>query len=199
MNFTSGYTTLCPGVYIVDGEENSSDAAFAASGNSTVVKMGTAGTTYPTNTSGKAITCPSNGLNGVTIIATSKSGTKGGGFDSTAGATVTLSAPTSSPASGIPSGILFAQDPSHADTKPNSNGKEADSTIQSGTADTLTGALYTPKTNATLQANVNSSCFIIVALTVTLQGGANMAADSTHCQGAGVNTPPVVETAAFAE
>jgi sterol desaturase/sphingolipid hydroxylase (fatty acid hydroxylase superfamily) len=194
MNFTSGCTLLCPGVYVVDGEDNSSDGAFEASGNSTTVQMGTAGTTY-TNNAGKNITCPTttmangNPMDGVTIIASSKgSTTQGGGFDFTAGATVTLSAPNSSPATGIPAAVLFAQDPSHADTKPNGNGKEADSTIQSGTNVTFTGIMYTPKTNATLQANTHSSCFIIIALTVTLNGGAQMAADSTHCQGAGIST-----------
>jgi hypothetical protein len=204
VNLTSGYTTLCPGIYVIDGEDNSSDGAFEVAGNATFVQMGKAGTQYTDNT-GKKITCPSttmaNGkpIDGVTIIATSKSGNKAGGFDFTSQATAALSAPTSNPATGIPSGILFAQNPAKADTKPNNNGKEADSAIQSGTNISFTGTMYTPATSVTLQANVNSSCFIIIALTVNINGGAQLAADPTHCVAAGVQPPPEVLIANLAE
>ena len=107
MQFTSstGTTTLCPGVYYLDGEDGHG-SAFAVKGGT--VNLGTAGAT--TN----GVTCPSNGMNGVTIIALSLNGSKGGGFNFQNG-TVDLSAPTSRISSTctlgtspcIPSGILF--------------------------------------------------------------------------------------------
>jgi hypothetical protein len=197
---TSGYYVFCPGVYVIDGADNTNPyGAFEVSGTSTVVQMGTAGKTYP-----NGVTCPTgtmlNGqtINGVTFIATSKNGTKGGGFDIKQ-ASITLSAPTSSPQSGIPSGILFAQDPSHANTQNAGNGFRADSSIQTPTNAAFTGSMYTPATNLTLQAQVNSTCFIVLALTVGFQGGASLAADQNDCQAAGVQPPPEVLTAGFAE
>jgi Putative Flp pilus-assembly TadE/G-like len=184
MNFTSGTTYLCPGVYYIDGEDNSSDGAFEVSGNTTTVQMWQ---------SGNPGSCPnSGGINGVTIIASSKANGKAGGFDVTAGGTLKLSAPTSSPATGIPPGILFYQDAANADTKPNGNGKEADSTIVAGASSILTGTLYAPKTNVTFQGNSNSTCFIIIALTLTFNGGATLTGNQTACTAAGVTAPSVV-------
>lgn len=184
MIFTSGVTTLCPGVYVLDGEDNSSDAAFQVSSGATV-QMGTAG-------SGG---CPTGTINGVTLLATSKTGTKGGGFDISSGATVTLSAPTTSPQTGIPSGLLFAQDPTHADTHANGNGKEADSTITANSNTALKGALYTPATNFTFQGNSNSTCFLTIALTVTFSGDSNMSGSKAACKAAGVTGPAVTTIA----
>ncbi len=178
LSFTTGTWTLCPGVYVLDGEDNQ-DSAFSVSGGT--VQMGTAG-------SGG---CPNNGLDGVTIIATSKTGTSGGGFSVTGG-TVTLKAPTSSPATGIPSGLIFAQDPAHADTKINGNGKEADSTITAGGTSLLQGTMYTPKTNVTFTGNSNSSCFIIIANTVTFTGTSTISGSLDACKAVGVTTPTVL-------
>lgn len=184
MSFSSGTTILCPGVYVLDGEDNQ-DTAFSVSGSTTLVEMGTAGTTYG------SVTCPSNGLNGVTIIATSKTGTKGGGLSVTGG-TVTLKAPTTSPQTGIPSGLLFAQDPNHADTTKNAQGNEADSTITAGGTSLLQGTMYTPKTNVTFTGNSNSTCFIIIANTVTYTGTSTVSGSLSACQAVGVTTPTVL-------
>ena len=184
MQFTSGTTVICPGVYIIDGEDTSSRAAFEVSSGATV-QMGTAG-------SGG---CPANGINGVTIIATC-SGTNcstGGGFQISSKATVTLSAPNSSPETGIPSGLLFAQNPNTADTK--TNGKEADSRIVANSNSALKGLLYTPATNLTFQGNSNSTCFLAIAQTVTFNGDSTMSGSQPACQLAGVTGPTVTSIA----
>jgi putative Flp pilus-assembly TadE/G-like protein len=186
MNFTSGTTYLCPGVYYIDGEDNSSDGAFEVSSGATLNMW----------KSGNPGSCPSSGsIDGVTIIATSKTGTKGGGLDISSGATVNLSAPTTSPTTGIPSGILFYQDPAHADTHVNGNGKEADSTITASGSTTLAGALYTPTTNVSFQGNSSSSCFIMIALTLTFTGDSTLSGNSSACSSAGVSGPTVVNIA----
>jgi hypothetical protein len=186
MNFTSGTTYLCPGIYYINGEDNSSDGAFEASSGATV-KMWK---------SGNPGSCPLSGsIDGVTIIATSKTGTKGGSLDIASGATVNLSAPTTAPATGIPSGILFYQDPAHADTHANGNGKQADSSITANGTTTLAGALYTPATNVSFQGNSSSSCFIMIALTLTFSGDSTLSGNSSACSAAGVSGPTVVNIA----
>jgi hypothetical protein len=186
MNFTSGSTYLCPGIYYINGEDNSSDGAFEASSGATVNMW----------KSGNPGSCPSSGsIDGVTIIATSKTGTKGGGLDIASGATVNLSAPTIAPATGIPSGILFYQDPAHADTHANGNGKQADSSITANGTTTLAGALYTPATNVSFQGNSSSSCFIMIALTLTFSGDSTLSGNSSACSAAGVSGPTVVNIA----
>jgi hypothetical protein len=186
MSFTSGTTTLCPGVYYLDGEDGHG-SAFAIKGGT--VQLGTAG-------SGG---CPSNGINGVTIIAGSQSGTNGGGFNFQNG-TVNLSAPTARIASGctlgstpcIPSGILFYQDPADADTSKHGNGLTGDSTFTAGTGTSLTGVLYTPKTNVTFTGNASSTCFLVIALTVTFTGNSTLAGNPSACSSAGVTGPIVL-------
>jgi Putative Flp pilus-assembly TadE/G-like len=173
MTFPAGTTTLQSGVYIIDGENNQ-DAAFVVGSGSTVIGTG------------------------VTIIATSAGNTtKGGGFDINGG-TVELSAPTTSPQTGIPSGLLFAQDPNHADTKANGNGKEADSTITATGSTSLTGTLYTPATNVTFLGNANSTCFIVIALTIEMNGASQMSGNAAACSAAGV-TPPQLFTVVLGE
>src|SRR5262249_18741775 len=139
--------------------------------------------------------CPANGINGVTIIATSQSGTKGGGFQLKSG-TVTLSAPTSSPVSGIPSGILFYQDPSHADTSKSGNGLTGDSTITANSATPLQGAVYTPATNVTFTGdNGTNTCFLVISLTITFTGNSTMAGSKNSCTPVGVTGPSVLSIA----
>lgn len=175
MNFGAYTYSLCPGIYVINGEDNQ-DSAFTV-GNGTTVNIATSG-------------CSGSG-SGVTIIATSSGNTKkAGGFNVTGG-TLNLSAPTSSPQTGIPSGLLFAQDPTHADTTV-SNGKEADSTITAGGTDSLQGTLYTPKTNVTFTGNSNSTCFIIIANTVTYTGTSTVSGSLSACQAVGVTTPTVL-------
>jgi Flp pilus assembly protein TadG len=190
MSFTSGTTTLCPGVYYLDGEDGHG-SAFAVKGGT--VNLGTAGAT--TN----GTTCPSNGMNGVTIIASSSSGTKGGGFNFQNG-TVNLSAPTARTPSGctfgstscIPSGILFYQDPTDADTSKQGSGLTSDSTITAGTGTSMEGVLYTPATNVTFTGNAGSACFLVISLTMTYTGNSTMSGNESACQALGVTGPTVM-------
>ena len=190
MDFASGTTTtLCPGVYYLDGEDGHGSSFYVHGGT---VNMGTAGTGG----------CPSNGMNGVMIIALSLSGTKGGGFNFQSG-TVALSAPTSRISSTctlgtspcIPSGILFYQDPADADTSKAGSGLTGDSTITAGTGTSLVGSMYTPSTNVTFTGNAGSTCFIVIALTMTYTGNSTMAGNQTSCQAVGVTGPAVTNIA----
>ena len=190
MQFTTGTTTLCPGVYYLDGEDGHG-SAFAVKGGT--VKLGTAGAT--TN----GTTCPSNGTNGVTIIASSLNGTKGGGFNFQNG-TVNLSAPTARVPSGctlgstscIPSGILFYQDPTYADTSKQGSGLTGDSTLTAGTGTSMQGVMYTPVTNVTFIGNAGSTCFLVISLTMTYTGDSTMSGNETACQAVGVTGPTVM-------
>jgi putative Flp pilus-assembly TadE/G-like protein len=194
MEFASGTTTtLCPGVYYIDGEDGSGRAFYVHGGT---VNMSTAGSTS------NGITCPSNSMNGVTIVAFSLSGTKGGGFNFQNG-TVNLSAPTAPIPSGctlgstpcIPSGILFYQDPADADTSKAGNGLTGDSTVTAGTGTFLQGAMYTPATNVTFSGNAGSTCFLAISLTMAYNGNSTMSGDEANCQAIGVTGPTVMNIA----
>jgi hypothetical protein len=193
MEFKSGTTTLCPGVYYLDGEDNGNPAnAFLADGGT--VQLGTAGAT--TN----GVTCPSNGMNGVTFIAGSLNGTQGGGFQIQAGSNVTLSAPTAKIPSGctlgstpcIPSGILFYQDPADADTGKGGSGLKGDTVITANGTTSLQGAMYIPATNVKFQGNANSTCFIVISLTMTYTSDSTMSGNQANCQAVGVTGPTVM-------
>jgi hypothetical protein len=190
MSFSNGTTTtLCPGVYYLDGEDSAGDAFLVQGGT---VQLGTAG----------AGGCPSNGISGVTIIASSKNGTLGGGFQIQSG-TVTLAAPTAQVPSGctlgsapcIPSGLLFYQDPSTADTSKSGSGLAGDSTFIANGTTSLQGAMYTPATNVKFSGNAGSTCFLVIALTVTFTGNSTMAGNQTACQAVGVTGPTVTNIA----
>jgi hypothetical protein len=141
-------------------------------------------------------------MNGVTIIAFSLSGNKGGAFNFQNG-TVTLSAPTSRISSTctlgtspcIPSGILFYQDPSSADTSKHGSGLTADSTVTAGTGTSMQGAFYTPATNVTFTGNAGSTCFIVISLTMTYTGNSTMSGNQASCQAVGVTGPTVMNIA----
>ena len=187
MSFISGTTTLCPGVYYLDGEDGHG-SAFAVKGGT--VNMGT---------DGAGACVPATGMNGVTIIALSLSGNKGGGFNFQSG-TVNLSAPTTRISSTctlgtspcIPSGILFYQDPTDADTSKQGSGLTADSTITAGTGTLMQGAMYTPVTNVTFTGNAGSTCFIVISLTMTYTGNSTMSGNEASCQAVGVTGPTVM-------
>jgi Flp pilus assembly protein TadG len=191
MSFTNGTTTLCPGIYYLDGEDVHGDAFLVKTGGT--VNMGVAGAT--TN----GVTCPSNGINGVTIIAGSQPAGKGGGFQFQGGI-VNLSAPTARVPSGctlgstpcIPSGILFYQDPADADTGKAGSGLTGDSTVTAGTGTFLQGAMYTPKTNVGFTGNAGSTCFIVISLTMTYTGDSTMEGNQANCQAVGVTGPTVM-------
>jgi hypothetical protein len=44
----------------------------------------------------------------------------------------------------------------------------------------------------TFQGNSNSTCFIIIALTLTFNGGATLTGNQTACTAAGVTAPGIV-------
>lgn len=174
MSFTSGTTTLQPGVYLINGEDNQNYA-------------------FTTNT-GATVTGT-----GVTIIATGTGGnganaTDAGGFN-IQGGTVTLIAPTTSltpPGGGIvPSGLIFYQDPSVVDAQSN----KGNSTITATAGDTLTGAIYAPAKNVTFTGNSTSNCTIVIADTMTFIGNSTMSATQSACQTDGVGTPTVLNLA----
>ena len=141
--------------------------------------------------SGNPGSCPSSGsIDGVTLIATSRTGNNGGGFDIDSGAVAKLSAPTTSPVTGIPSGILFYQDPAHYDHT------KGDSTITANSATDITqGTIYTPKTGITFQGNANSSCFLMIGLTLTFNGNSTLSGNETACKSAGVTGPTMLSIA----
>jgi hypothetical protein len=173
MSFASGTTTLNPGVYLINGEDNQTNA-FSVGNLATV-----SGT-------------------GVTIIAT---GTGGAGANATnagainiQGGTVTLIAPTTSltppggPANGVPSGLIFYQDPSVVA----SQSVKGNSTITANSNDTLTGAIYAPAKNVTFTGNSTSNCTVVIADTVTFIGTSSMTATQSACATAGVGAPTVL-------
>jgi hypothetical protein len=186
MLFTSGTTTLCPGVYVLDGDKNSSGEGFGVHGNTTTVNMGI---------DGSGLCVPVSGKDGVTIITTCTSGGAyggncGGGFqiggNGSDTPTVTLSAPTAGTPTGctpgsppcIPPRILFYQVASTADPGP---GHPGDS-IFSGSAVSLNGVVYTPSTQLTLQGNPSfGSCTELIAKDFVVGGTATMNAPALTC------------------
>jgi hypothetical protein len=189
LNFTGGTYNLCPGVYYLDGEASNGASFAAASG--AMVQLET-----------NAALCPSSGsIDGVTIISTCKSPPsckKGGGFVITSGATVKLSAPTVKIPSGctlgtapcIPSGVLFFQDPIHADT-----GNSSASDITANSNSFLTGAIYAPVQEIKFSGNANSTCTVVIGLTLQFSGTTDMTASQAGCSAAGVGAPQLLNIA----
>jgi hypothetical protein len=193
MNFSSGTTTLCSGIYYLDGEDNQGEA-FVISGSGTVVNMGTPGQAYA------GVTCPttqnSNTIPlGVTFIATCSGTNCGGGFivGGTGGntPTVNLAAPTSAVPSGctqpspacIPAQILFYQPSSTADAN------KGNSQLAGGSGVSLNGVVYTPATKVTLQGNPTlGSCTEFIALNFVIGGTPTLSAPLGTC---GINSQSV--------
>jgi len=100
--------------------------------------------------------------NGVTFYIT------GGGTAQINGTgNVTLTAPTNSPAPGIPGGVLFYQDRG-----------DPQNPIIAGNL-TLSGALYFPSATLTLGGNVSSTYAIIVAQIIQFNGNVGIGGDFT--------------------
>jgi Flp pilus assembly protein TadG len=195
MNFSGGTTTLCSGIYYLNGDDNQGEA-FVISGSGTVVNMGTPGQTYA------GVTCPTtqNGNTipfGVTIIATcSGNGCSSGGAFVIGGTgsntpTVNLSAPTTANPGGcaqpagacIPKEVLFYQPAATADTK------KASSVIAGGAGVSLDGVVYTPATQITLQGNPTlGSCTELIAGDFVVGGTPTMNNPALSC---GINTESV--------
>jgi len=178
MNFSSGTTILCPGVYVLDGKDNSTGDAFAISGSTTTVTMGT------------AAQCPLSTTNGVTIIATcgTPGCTNGGGFDvggtGSNTPTVTLKGPTTNLPAGIPASVLFYQPSATAVTTAN----KGNTTLAGGPLVSLTGVVYTPAKQIGLNGSPNfNSCTELIAASFVISGTPTM----TRAQTCGLNSGSV--------
>jgi hypothetical protein len=139
---------LDPGTYILD------QGNFAVSGDATV-----------------------NGA-GVTLILTSRNGSNYGTIDIRSGSTITISAPTSAAAAGIPGIALWADE--HAPV--------ADATIDGGRTQNINGAIYLPSRRVQYSGGSRSGthCSQLVALSVAFTGNSYFRHD---CTGAGVSDP----------
>jgi hypothetical protein len=166
LSFASGTTVLCPGIYFLDGEDNQGEALIIS--NTATVSVGTAGVNG----------CPSNGLDGVTFIASCSTAgcTSGGGF--AVGGTgsnnpnVQLRAPSTALAgSGVPAEILFDQIFATADTAQNHQG----STSFGGTNVSLNGVIHIPANPINLQGGATfGSCTEMIAASFSVQGNVTM-------------------------
>jgi hypothetical protein len=111
---------------------------------------------------------------GVTIILTKSAGMSGDGvFDFKAGATLTLSAPTTGPTAGI---ALWA-DAALAHNADN---------FRAGTTGNITGAVYLPNhlVNYSGSASAGSACSQLIAKVIAISGGASF---NHQCNGVGVS------------
>ncbi len=194
MSFTGGTGVLCPGVYYLDGEGNSG-AAFSVK-NGAMVRNG-----------GTADGCSSNG--GVTIIATCRTGTCGGGFsingnsgtltcNGVSNLAVCLSASTGSTPSGcttvspyptscIPSGVLFYQVAAPTADTANKGATTINDLVS------LTGDIYIPSQSVTFQGNANATCTVIIASSIQWGGTTTMSASQSACSAAGVTAPELIK------
>jgi hypothetical protein len=184
--FLHNTTTICPGVYFLDGADNQHNALeIHNTGNAvTTVNMGVQG-------SGG---CPANGSTGVTVIsvcvaAGSPAGSGcAGGFEIGSPSdtpTVHLSAPPDpappssfsqtaiagvQPGYSIPYDILFWQDPT-----PGKYDARATNTLSGNANVQLSGVIDTEKTPLVLSGNPTfSNCTEIIALSFTVSGNPTM-------------------------
>ena len=188
LSFSGGTTTLCPGVYFLDGETttgNVKGAALLISGNGTTVQLGVAGQTS------NGVTCDANGLDGVTFIAScntvaNSSCTAGGGLviggQGSNTPTVNLEPPSTNPGCswlpngcpGIPKRVFFHQVFGTADT---GKGNSSFGTILGTGVD---GVIHVPATNITLSGGANfGSCLEMIAAAFLFNGGASLGRVST--------------------
>jgi hypothetical protein len=152
----SPVVTLKPGLYIIDGEGASA---------------------YSFHVSGGAIV---NGTSGVTFYFVNK-----GSFTFSNGATMNLTAPTTSDLSvGINAGILFYEDP--LDT--------AADTFKGGSAGNINGIFYLPAANLTFQ-NGNASTFStdLVVGSLTMTGNAQLTPYAPLSGTSPLSSPTLVE------
>jgi hypothetical protein len=95
----------------------------------------------------------------------------------------------------MPSGLLFYEDPNHADTSKSGGGLTGDSTLTANGSTSLQGVMYTKATNVTFTGNSNSTCFNVIALTITFKGNSTMAGHETACKAVSVTGPTVLNIA----
>ena len=120
------------------------------------------------------------GTGGVTIILTTTGARPVGGLCIDPNSSVTLNAPTT----GTYKGYLIIQDPGAT-----SGCKNGDNSFQGGANMNLTGLLYFPNTTVVYQGNPVSTCSVLVAKTITLNGNSNFS--TSGCTGVGLDAPTV--------
>jgi Flp pilus assembly protein TadG len=148
--------TLNPGLYIIDGE-GASAFSFSVAGGATV-----------------------NGTSGVSFYFVNN-----GSFTFSNGATMNLTAPTTSTTSvGINAGILFYQD----------SGDTAADTFEGGSAGNINGIFYLPAANLTFQ-NGNASTFStdLVVGSLTMSGAGTLTPYAPLSGASPLSTPRLSE------
>ena len=148
--------TLNPGLYIIDGE-GASAFSFSVSGGATV-----------------------NGMSGVTFYFVNN-----GSFTFSNGATMNLTAPTTSTTSvGINSGILFYQD----------SGDSAADMFEGGSSGKISGIFYLPAANLTFQ-NGSAATFStdLVVGSLTMSGAGQLTPYAPLSGASPLSSPTLVE------
>jgi hypothetical protein len=160
----SPVVTLKPGLYIIDGEGASA---------------------YSFHVSGGAIV---NGTSGVTFYFVNK-----GSFTFSNGATMNLTAPTTSDLSvGINAGILFYEDPGQA--SPFRAPDTAADTFTGNSAGNINGIMYLPAANLTFdRGNASTFSTDLVVGSLTMTGNAQLTPYAPLSGTSPLSSPTLVE------
>jgi hypothetical protein len=162
---------LCPGVYVFDA------ANLIMDGQSTLIAPPT-GTTLATD-------CPLNTSGGVTIIFSNSGGGNPGIPNISAGATVTITAPTSGTYSGI---AMFGDRLACSGNGNNSLNGQSNAcipSIQGGGTQNITGAIYFPRQTVSYAGGSSTggaTCTQLIADQINFTGGSTFNSD---CSSAG--------------
>lgn len=175
----NGTMGLCPGLYIINGQNGVS----AQTTNATLKSLSNDPTQVNNYDASFSTHCPGNTGSGVTIVLTGSSPSKIGQVSFTAQANIYLTAQKCSSTNctvngvayptGIPSEMLFYQDRSASTATCQPPGKNLNN-FQAGSTQVLEGILYFPSGCVNYQGSSTStvSCFQIISWTLGLAGGA---------------------------
>ena len=165
---------LCPGTYVFD------NANLSMVGQSTLLAPPT-GTTLTTD-------CPGNTSGGVTIIFSNSTGGSPGIPNVSAGANVTLTAPTSGTYKGV---AMFGDRltcTGNGNSDVNGNGTACTPAMEGQGTQNVTGAVYFPKETVKYAGGASSggaTCTQLVADKINFSGGSTFNSD---CSSAGTKT-----------
>lgn len=182
----NGTVALKPGAYIIEGEDNQGNGLAV---ESSAVISGT-GVTFILTSVPTGITPCSGGKGGLGGTVYMKSGSQ-----------ATLSAPTTA-MGGIPSGLLFYQDPAPYGNPANLDTSCVHSNLDVSNCNqifagpsgwSLFGVSDTPATTMSFSGNANSQCFLVYALAIFFNGTTNstFSATPSACEGGGVHYPGI--------
>ena len=163
---------LCPGTYVFD------QASLVMDGQSTLLAPPTA-----TSNPSLSVACPGNLTGGVTIIFSNSGGGNPGIAKISAGANVTMTAPTSGTYSGI---AMFGDRITCNGNGNNNNGCIPQ--MQGGGTQNITGAIYFPKETVKYAGGASaggSGCTQLIADQINFTGGSTF---SSSCASAGTKT-----------